>query len=66
MASLVLIAVMVAAYAGIFLTSIWLCATAEREQFPVRQPVPRPLPEHDANMRPAGIRNRGSHKSAAA
>lgn len=54
MASLVLIAVMVSAYSGIFLTCIWLGCAAERDLFPVcqtTQPLTLPAAQPQATPR---------------
>jgi len=62
MASLVLIAVMVSAYSGIFLTCIWLGCVAERDLFPVRQttqPLTLPAAQPQATPRRVADAPRG-------
>lgn len=52
MASIVLIAAFVGVYAGIFLASVYMVSTIERERYPVSVPVERPAEKRQTAGRP--------------
>lgn len=51
MASLVLIAVFVSVFAGMFLTIVYMVYVAERERYPVAQPIARTAPQRAPQQR---------------